>query len=340
MKSLYLLIASIFLISCSTDLNVLADYKETAIVHGLLSQSDTAQYIKINKAFIGPGNALEIAQVYDSVNYQNQLTVKLEQWKNGGKVSTITLTKDSSIAKPAGIFSSPKQMLYKTKATLDETSKYNLVITNNATHNVITGSTLLVNDFLVTKPFSTSLNFVSTTNKFKIEWTSSLNGKVYGVTLRFYYLEEDRSTGVVTKKFIDWIFGNQTTLSTKGGESMFIDFFGETFYQYLQNRLPVNNNVKRYVPNTGAYVHVDLIFTVGAEDLSTYIAVSAPSTGIIQERPQYTNLNNGFGLFSSRYTKIKTGYQLTSASVVELYSGQFTKNLFCDPIPGGPNSCN
>lgn len=340
MKKLQYLILTlvVFSASCSTDLNVLDDYKETAIVYGLLNQSDTAQYIKINKAFLGPGNALEIAQVFDSISYRNQLTVQLEQWKNGSKINTFTLTKDSSIAKPAGIFSSPKQILYKTKAALDQASDYNLIITNNTTNNVITGSTKLVNDFTVTKPFSSSLNFTNTVTKFKIEWTSSPHGKVYGVTLRFHYLEEDKVSSVVTPKTLDWVFGNQTTLSTQGGEVMFVEFMGEAFYQYLQSRIPVDNNVKRYLPSSGP--HVDLIFSVGAEDLSTYIAVSQPSTGIIQEKPQYTNLKNGFGLFSSRYTKIKTGYQLTLTSTDSLYGGLFTRNIFCDPNTLSPFHCN
>ncbi|MFI5206056.1 MAG: hypothetical protein ACHQVK_03875, partial [Candidatus Paceibacterales bacterium] len=306
-------------------------------VYGLLNQSDTAQYIKINKAFLGPGNALQMAQVFDSITYGNQITVQLEQWKSGSKVTTITLSKDSSIAKPAGIFSYPKQILYKTKAALDEASQYNLVITNNATHNIITGSTQMISSFPISKPFSASINFTNTVNPFVIEWQSAVNGKIYGLTLRFHYLEEDKTTAVVTPKYIDWVFGNQTSLSTLGGETMSVDFMGEAFYQYLQYKIPVDGNVKRYLPTSGS--HIDFIFSVGTSDLNTYILVSQPSTGIIQEKPQYTNLKNGFGLFSSRYTQTKTGYQLTLVSTDSLYGGTFTKNIFCDPNPLSPNHC-
>src|ERR1039458_2292444 len=104
--------------SCSNKLDVYTQYKETTIVYGLLNQKDTTHYIKINKAFLGPGNALQIAQVYDSISYANQLTVQLTQVDvNGNTVKTINLSRDSSIAKPPGIFSSPKQVLYKTNAT-------------------------------------------------------------------------------------------------------------------------------------------------------------------------------------------------------------------------------
>ena len=47
---------------------MIGDFKETAVVYGLLDQSDSVHYVKINRAFIGPGNSLEFAQIPDS-NY-------------------------------------------------------------------------------------------------------------------------------------------------------------------------------------------------------------------------------------------------------------------------------
>lgn len=339
---LYFVSALLFVSSCSTDLNVLADYKETMVVYGLLNQSDTAQYIKINKAFLGLGNALEFAQTYDSINYTNQLTVQLEQWKNDNKTSTITLTRDSSIAKPAGLFSSPKQILYKTKTALDQNSQYNLIVKNNATQNVATASTVLVNDFLITRPFSATMIFSSPTNKFKLEWTSALNGKVYGVVIRFYYIEEDRLSGVKTPMSVDWNLGNKTSLTTAGGEVMSIDFLGEEFYRFLKSKIVVNPAVKRYLPTSGS--HLDIIFSVGGADLQTFISVSQPSTGIIQEKPQFTNIKNGYGVFSARYTKYFNANNnpnlLNAQSIDSLYGGQHTKNLFCNPNSLSIYFCN
>jgi len=60
--------------------------------------------------------------------------------------------------------------------------------------------------------------------------------------------------------------------------------------------------------------------TVGSEDLETYINVNKPITGIVQERPQFTNINNGIGLFSSRFKKIRFDYDLTSSTLDYLKS--------------------
>jgi hypothetical protein len=47
--------------SCSTDLDVAAPYKENTVVYALLDKGTTIQFVKINKAFLGPGNALVYA---------------------------------------------------------------------------------------------------------------------------------------------------------------------------------------------------------------------------------------------------------------------------------------
>ena len=42
---------------------------------------------------------------------------------------------------------------------------------------------------------------------------------------------------------------------------------------------------------------VELILTAGNEDLNTYMQVNEPVTGIVTERPIFTNVNNGIGIF-------------------------------------------
>ena len=59
---------------------------------------------------------------------------------------------------------------------------------------------------------------------------------------------------------------------------------------------------------------------VGSEDLETYINVNKPITGIVQQRPQFTNITNGVGLFSSRLSNIISGVPLTSNSIKYLKS--------------------
>ncbi|MFY7944302.1 MAG: hypothetical protein ACOVNZ_06950, partial [Crocinitomicaceae bacterium] len=74
--SIYFALSLAILTSCSEEINLSGDFKETAVVYGLLDHSDSLHFIKITRAFIGPGNALEIAQIPDSSYFENvELTV-------------------------------------------------------------------------------------------------------------------------------------------------------------------------------------------------------------------------------------------------------------------------
>ena len=77
--SLFLLVLTLFF-SCETEFNVNADWKEVTVVYGLLDQSQDKQYVRINKAFLGPEDAYMMASESDSINYNpNNLEVKIDK---------------------------------------------------------------------------------------------------------------------------------------------------------------------------------------------------------------------------------------------------------------------
>jgi hypothetical protein len=45
---------------------------------------------------------------------------------------------------------------------------------------------------------------------------------------------------------------------------------------------------------------LEFIVNATTNEMNTYISVNQPSNTITQERPQYTNITNGIGIFSSR----------------------------------------
>ncbi|MDC1220409.1 hypothetical protein N8Z95_01685, partial [bacterium] len=83
--------------------------------------------------------------------------------------------------------------------------------------------------------------------------------------------------------------------------------------------------------------------------LATYIEVNQPSTEIAQESPDYTNVNNGIGIFASRYLastrikespeNVKSGRVFNSASLEELlYSNQVNSVTVLDNGEEVPDS--
>ena len=52
-----------FLFSCETDFDVNANWKDVTIVYGLIDPNNEDQLIKINKAYLGQGDAIQMASI-------------------------------------------------------------------------------------------------------------------------------------------------------------------------------------------------------------------------------------------------------------------------------------
>lgn len=322
------------LFSCSTDFDINADQQDITVVYGLLNQSDSTQYVKITKAFLGDISAYELAQDPSLSSYGDNIIVKVEETTNGILSRTFNLQKTIITNKDTGIFYAPNQEVYKYTPVplLNQLSTYKIIITNKVTNKVTTATTGLIKDFTVEKPsFNPSnpqIGFVNQAGEYGVydaQWFSAKNGRIYEPYFRFHFKEVDKATLDTTNKYVDWLLSSIKSAKLDGGEVMIVSYNGESFYKNIQAKVPINLNVDRVIGK------VDFIISVGGDDLSIYIDLNEPSSSIIQERPSYTNVTNndgtpGVGIFSCRYEK-KFTYKLTQYSVDKLLNGEYTSQL-------------
>ena len=286
--------------SCETDFDVNAEWDDVTVVYGLLDPNNEIQLIKINKAFIGAGDAIQMASVSDSVNYTpSDLDVKLYRIRSLGfgqydTLASVTLY-DTIVEKDDGLFSTDDNIIYAFEKPLsfyNTNSIYVLEITNTNTNNIVSSQTEIINNFnfeSLNSSFEWGLYNGDLVDSLKfrtknIEWTKSTNGEIYQLDLIINYLEDGENKSLV--------WSQPLKEYTSGNMSHRID--GEQFFNFLENNL-TNNTTKQFL-------NLDLLMTVGTSDLNTYINVNKPFSGIVQERPVFSNINNGIGLFSSRYT--------------------------------------
>ncbi len=301
--------------SCKTDVDINAHWKDITIVYGLLNQSDTAQYIRINKAFLGEGNALQMANIADSSLYDTAvIQVKLIELNNGIARDSAMLYPVTEIQKDSGMFYYPSQILYKTKFHLNSRYGYKLEIKNKKTGKIISAQTNLVEDFDVAKPSwsSKTISFISPgLGSYKVEWTSAKNAKRYEVLIRFHYREKSEHSSDTLNKYVDWNLGSIKSDDLLGGVQMYLPYEGTTFYTNMEAAIQNKNfdpTAKRFIGK------VEFIFYAAGNELNTYIEVNGPYSGILQEKPEYTNIENGIGIFSSRYYKSKS-FSLSTLSL-------------------------
>lgn len=314
----------LFLSACSTDFEINADWKEITVVYGLLDQNDSIHYVKVTKAFLGKGNALTFAQNPDSSSYGANIEVKVQELTNSIVSNEFYLDTVTVFNKAEGTFYYPKQLVYYFKNNnLNPDKTYKLLIKNKKTGKIISSETQLVRDFSVIKPSPSqpSVSFHAT-NPVQVKWYAAKFGRLYDLKIRFNYWEKNVVTGDSTSKFVDWSLGSSTAQKIDGTDIMETNYYGASFFSFLGNVIPVTPNVKRYA----AIPNVYFMFTVAGDDLATYIQVNKPSTDIIQEKPEFTNISNGIGIFSSRFNK-KLPFAMQPVSLDSLKNGHYTKKL-------------
>lgn len=323
--------------SCETELDINGDYQDVAVVYSILDPSSQYQYVRINRAFLGEGNALEFAQIPDSTLYPYLLDVKMQAINSNGQVvQTFTDVDTVHISKVSEIFFSGDQPVYRIKIPsvisfnqythdsiwLNSNYTYKIIITNPVTGVVTEGETPIIHSFNIGRPVPTAIS-VSFANNIttKIEWESAKNGRRYECKYIFTYYEiyESNPTDTITKT-LNWNLGTVTSQLLSGGEDMSLAYNNYNFYSMLANNLEKRNDVQRYPGNVNLYI------TVGTDELNTYINVNTSSNSIIQERPQFTNVSSGIGLISSKFMKTMS-YKLNVNSLDTLKFGEYTKDL-------------
>ena len=350
---IFISLVLIVLNSCNEKIKLIGDFVETAVVYGLLDQADSLHYIKINRAFIGPGNALEIAQIADS-SYFTNVEATISEYLNGN-LTRSWLLRDTILDNkdPNGVFYAPEQKVYyfKTMPTgfngviqsstnpqmtsLNPQAIYKIdIVINNGAFSV-SGETELVRG-ITSAAATQNFNFKFAINPGEytstgITVSSTGNSYVLNTQLKIAFNEWENNT--YSEKSFFWKLGEADVLPSS---SKIFTANGETFYDLMQSNCTENSSISKRT-----FKGVTIKITGGAEELYNFIAVNKPSSGLAQSKPTYTNLTatNGkrvIGIFSSRQTVeiYHPFYVSPQQSYLRALDKKSTRELCQGPITG------
>ena len=348
LKKIAITFLSISLIfsSCSTDFELNAPYETIPVVYGLLDQSKDTQFVKINRSFLGYGNNVDYAAINDCTHFENVVAV-LEEYNEFGNLIDHDTLKELMVGNlQPGIFYEDSQKVYYLETdndSLKEENTYHLKVSVpdkglnfDAETDLIKGTwlnfkfqTIL---YLAGSGFKVADVDLATTEDGYLEqtlrWTTAERGKRYELMLRLHYTEVYNDLSE-QEKYLEWNLGRQISVSSSGGEEMFKDVSGGSFFNFVETQLQNYENEDQVMKRVLGMDAIEIILTAGNEDLNTYMQVNEPVTGIVTERPIFTNVNNGIGIFASKYsTKVSTF--LSDGSMLEICAGQKTSGFkFC-----------
>ena len=304
-----LLLAAGLFASCDADFDPNDDWQEQMMVYCLLDQDDDTTYVRVEKCFLGQGNALEFAKNKDSVYYApDELDVKIYAY-NRWDTSQLEKVFDfnySEIYKAYGEFYSDTECpVYYcvTKNELTTNHYYKLVIINNKTGKTVTSSSYLIMDYSIQmNNMWFSGREMDENKRLEIKWTN-FNGtadnqniipKQYQINVRLNYLKEGaiRSIDIPVGKKLN----NNTVTSTTLSSYTTIGTIVSGIRLQLQNE----HDLRLYEAQP-----FEIRISACGLSLFDYVSINNSTQNVLNYQPVYSNIEGGFGIFAARRQNIK-----------------------------------
>lgn len=317
MKKLNLMIFALLAMtvsSCNTKVDLYSDKGDSTVVYMMLDSHADTNYAKITKSFVG--NVNELAQNYAASNY-NYDEIKAYLLKDKAPQDTIWLDTVSKWLPydPNSIFySGCYQTYYYTARKLNSGVNYKLIINRNDGVTVSSNATTIDNfEFSIPNPeHGASLNIISPASE-TVKWINKegqnleSNAAYFEVIALFRYKEVMYEGADTTYKEIKWVLGKGEAADLYNSQRSYysVNYKPSALINILENDPYLKNNspygVRRYIQR----VRVEI--TGVGDEFYNYLIVNNSSSAI-QDTPDYSNIENGRGLMSSRVTN--TAYMI------------------------------
>ena len=270
-----------------------------------------------------------------------------------GSLKTEIVLTETVMTTPSGAFGN-QQRVYQTTDKLYHTGEYKLVIRKTSELNTVIASaqTVVIDSvrpYTNVMPFCYYINTTLPNQSYpmhggyipdsppgtgtkqiayldysifskiqKITFKSAINAKTYSVIMRFHYTDS-LLVGSPISHYVDYSFFPQQVAKLDGSEVLTtFQFTANDFYTNLAMEIAKtgNTNIKNRRSD-----YIEYIVSAGTENLYTFLQVNAPSTTIAQDKPSYSNITGGVGIFGSSSTTIVSK---------DLWPS-FTDNIACHP---------
>ena len=333
----FILFTSIFF-SCTIDVDLYADYKDEGIIYALLNPRADTNYVKITRAFCGTNdnliNANEVALIADSSNYPGKLDariIELSSTHNGPYKPTgreIVLDTITLHDKEEGLFYSPDQLLYYTTepfhtGTGANRYKYRLRVIKPNGDSLTAVTSMVGNEEFTILTGGVNFKYAPSNATGKINFKADGNASLYEVSMQFNYREQKAGQGM-KRKNVRRSFDARTIdefTNIEGTDNCYyLEYSVNWLFNALTTAIGGDTIHDANHPEVSRYLDDFIIsITAAGDDLAYYfLAHEAQANSPTSLITTYTNIEGGYGLFSSR-VKLEKVVALSANTKRELF---------------------
>ena len=329
-------ILTLLTVGCDNELDVAADWEEVAIVYGALNPNQDVNYIRIQRAYLDDvQGAFAFSDNKDSL-YFDTLNVTVDEYLDGEYIQTFNLNKingnDEGITKDTGIFYSDDNIIYRLEGDIKPSMfasdyEYRLTVRNPITGYVCTSTTPSVGQAEVFSPINETAGTIYITASeghfVIVKFQEGIHARAYRVDMDIHYEEFKLSDpDQVVSKTVKWpLVGLGNTKSLDGFKNAEYQISSVGFFSALKQNIEVDPTLGRRL------VNFDFTFYGISDDFNTFLSVASPSITIVQKKPEFTNIENGLGIFASRNIRQYEQRNFNSVVLGAIRQSELTENL-------------
>ena len=317
---------------CKPEINIYADYKEIPIVYGLIDVNADTNFVRINRAFYveneNSGNNNGTTLLFDSCNFPGKLNAYFEELisspgevfhPTGRKLFLDTLTKQNKLYYTTEQFNTSsgkdkyRYKLYVITPDSDTVTSETGIVKGDITINTPTPDYVTNTPLMNFKPLdSDEIN--------TLDFSSTEEAVLYEIIIHFNYREGHTGQPLV-KKEVSWSYGARHLLvyeSIPGSDFYRLYYPAKDLFVALEQAIGNDTVWDLNHPNVIRYYDgVEVAISAAGEEFYNYYQLSDLLQQDLGASLEYSNINGGYGILSSR-TVVRNTSGITPRAKFEL----------------------
>lgn len=306
----------LLLTACEENIDLISQSDPTPVIHCILDTESDVQTLRLSRSYITQ-NATIPPNSSDSLLLAEPLDVIIEQVADEEVVAAFAF-EPVHFLKDSGFFPTEEHWVYQAHFRAHPETTYRLIVYLERQDQLAYATCTTLSQFRIINPVYPavrSIHFQTDHNPF-FTFTKSQHAGIYQMG---YILHFEESQGTELRRdslvlFMNTLYGIEAT------ENLFNQGINSNqFYARIGENLTADPQVFR------KFLALDVFVLGGGEELAYLMRLQ--EFGQTFALMEYSNIQNGIGVFSSRYTQYIRGFQITGQSIDSLAYGRFTDAL-------------